>query len=100
MENIRFAMAAPWCIVFNQNVFVVVKYDFVVVVCDYYRDRAVLLFRNRLRLNTGLEFAGEIIGHEFANFFFVDGFLLVERKFLVLDSFLNCKCRPRADLQV
>ena len=59
-----------------------------------------MLLRNGLRLDAGLDLTVEIVSHKLANILFGDLLALIEREFLVLDCFLNRKCRPCANFQV
>ena len=93
-------MTTPRRVKLNQNILFIVEDDVIVIICHNHRDRTILLLWDRLRLDTRLDFSSEIVSHEYANFFFGDLLGLVKRKLLVLDGFLDGKCRPGADFQV
>jgi hypothetical protein len=97
--DLRFAMTTPWSVELNQNIFVIVKDNIVVVLRDNNGHWSFLLLWDRLRLDTGLDLAINIILDKLAHVLFGD-FGSAEWELLVFDSVLNGEGRPLAHLKV
>ena len=97
---LRFAVTAPWGIEFEKNIIVVVQNDFLVIVGYHDLDRALLLLRNRLRLDAGVNLALHKLLDESADLVVRDFLGLVKGEFLVLESLLDSKCGPFAIFEV
>ena len=88
-KDLRFAVAAPWGVVFHEDIFVVVNDYFLVIVSNDDLDRAFLFLGNRLRLDAGLDLAVDKVLNERADFLLAELFSLIKRKLGVLGSVLN-----------
>lgn len=97
------AVTTPWRVELNQDILVVVHHDVLVVLGDHDRGRALLLLRDRLRLDGWLDLASHIFVNELANV--LGRKLLLRalgrvRELLALLRVLNGKGGPVADLEV
>jgi hypothetical protein len=93
-------VTAPWSIELNQDILLVVKNNLIVVLGNDNGNWSILLLWNGLRLNAWLDIAsGEVID-ELANILSGKFLGLVEWELLVLDSLLDSKCGPLANLEV
>lgn len=86
---VRFAVAAPWSVEFNEDVLVVVDNNFFIVVGNNNLNGAVLGLGNRLWLDAWLNLAVNEILNEFSNILLCKLLALVKRKLLVLGGFLD-----------
>ena len=93
-------MAAPWCIEFYEDIFVLIENDVLVVMRDDDLDWALLLFGDGLRLDTWLHLPVDKVLYELADFVMGERLALVEGELLVLNSLLDRKGGPFAGLQV
>ena len=93
-------MTAPWGVEFEKNIIIVVQNDFLVIVGYHDLDRALLLLRNRLRFDAGVNLALHKFLDESADLVVCDFLALVKGEFLVLDSLLDSKCGPFAIFEV
>lgn len=93
-------MSAPWSIELNQNIFLVVEDNLIVVLGNNDSDWSILCFRNRLRLDAWIDLAGDEVIDKLANIFSGKLLSLVEGELLVLDSLLNSECRPLANFKI
>lgn len=92
-------MTAPGCVELNQDILLVVHDDLLVVLGDNDGNRAVLLLRNGLRLDAGLNLAGNEVVDESADGCSGD-LSASEGELLVLGGVLNSESGPLADLKV
>jgi hypothetical protein len=92
-------MTAPWSIELNQNIFLIVKYNIFVVFRNNHRHWSFLLLRDRLGLDAGFDIAINVVLHKLADVLLGD-FRSAEGELLILDSILDDKGRPFADLKV
>ncbi len=100
MENVRFAVAAPWGVELDQDVLVLVHDDVVVVVRHNHMYGPVLLLRNGLGLDAWLDLAVDEVLDELANLLRGELLLLIERELLVLDRLLDGEGGPLVNLEV
>jgi hypothetical protein len=97
------AVAAPWGVELEENVFLVVDNDVLVVLGHNNSDGTLLFFGDRLALDGWLDLAGNKVIDECADVLgadVLDGALLGEREFEVLGDVLDSKSGPAADLEV
>lgn len=97
---LRFAVTAPGGIELEKNIIVIVQNDLLVIVGDDNLDRAFLLLRNRLRLDTRVDLAINEVLDECANIVVCKLLILVKGELLVLDSLLDGKSWPFAVFEV
>lgn len=93
-------MAAPRCVVLDQDILVIVHDNLLVVVGDNDGDRAVLLLGNRLGLDARLDLALEEVADELADVLLGDLLVLGVGVLLVRLGVLDRKGGPLANLQV
>jgi hypothetical protein len=97
------AVAAPWGVELEENVFLVVDNDVLVVLGHNNSDGTLLFLGDRLALDGWLDVAGNKVIDECADVLgadVLDGALLGEREFEVLGDVLDSKSGPAADLEV
>jgi hypothetical protein len=92
-------VTAPWGVEFDQNIFFVVKHNVFVVLRDNYCHWSFLFLWDRLRLDTRLDLAVNVILHKLAHVLLRD-LCSAEWELLILDGILNGEGRPLAHLQV
>lgn len=92
-------MTAPWSVKLDQDIFLVIKHDVLVVLGDNHGYRAFLLLRDGLGLDAGLDLAVDVLLNELAQVFLGD-LCSAKGEFLVLGGVLDGKSRPLADFQV
>lgn len=93
-------MTAPWSIELDQDIFLVVKDNFIVVLGNDNGDWAILLLWNSLRFDAWLDLASNEVVNELANGLSSKLVGLVEWELLVLDSLLDSESWPLANLEV
>ena len=96
---VRFAMAAPGCVEFQENVLVLVD-DLLVVMRHDDLHAAFLFLGDRLALHAGRDLAVDKVLNESADVVMRDLLALVEGEFLVFDGFLDGKSGPLVGLKV
>lgn len=99
-RDIRFAVAAPWGIEFQQDVLVLVNDNVFIVVCHHDLNGTFLLFRDGLGFDAGLDLAVNEVLDESTNVLLGQFLALVEGEFLVLDGFLDGEGGPFVDFEV
>src|SRR2546423_8069055 len=92
-------MTAPWSVELDQNIFLVIKHDILVVFGHNHCHRSFLLLWNGLGFDTWLNLTVNIILDELAHVL-LGNFSPGERELLVLDCILNGEGRPFADLEI
>lgn len=97
---LRFAVTAPWGVVFEKNIVLIVQNDLFVVVGHDDLNGTLLFLRNRLRLDARVNLAVNEVLHECANIIVCKLLVLVKRKFLVLDGLLDGEGGPLAVFEV
>ena len=96
----RFTVTAPWRIEFEKDIILGVDYDVLIVFSHNNLDGAFLLLRDRLRLDTWLNFAVEETLDKGTNVLLGELLFLVEGELLVLDGFLDSEGGEHAVLEV
>jgi hypothetical protein len=94
------AVTAPGSVELDEDVLVVVDDDVLVVLGDNGGDGAVLGLGDGLRLDAGVDLAGEEVVDESANVLLGDLLVLVVRELLVLGGALDSERGPLAGLEV
>lgn len=94
------AVTAPWRVELDENVLVVVDDDILVVLGDDDCDGAVVGLGDGLRLDAGVDLAGEELVDEGANVLDVDLLVLVVGELLVLLRLLDGERGPLVGLEV
>lgn len=87
-------MTAPWGVEFQQNVLAVIQDNLIIIMRNNHCDGTVLLLRDRLRLDAGLDLTVHEVLHKRPDGLLGDLLALVKGEFLVLDGLLNRKGRP------
>lgn len=98
-----FAVAAPRGVEFEENILVVVKDDFIVVLCYHNCDRAFLLLWDGLALDAGIDLAADVVSDEGADALGCDGSDvtgLSEGELQVLARVLDGEGWPLANLKI
>ena len=93
-------MTAPGGVELKKNIVLIFQNDLLVVVGHNDLNRALLLFWNRLRLDTGVDLAVHKGLNECANIIVSKLLVLVKGKLLVLDSLLDSEGGPFAVFEV
>lgn len=93
-------MATPWSVELNQNILLVVKNNFIVVLGNYNGDWAILRLWDWLGLDAWINLASDEVVNELANCLGSKLVRLVEWELLVLDSLLNSESWPFVSLKV
>src|SRR6187402_3449360 len=89
----RLAVTAPWCVEFNQDIFLIVQDNIIVVLGDDNLNWPFLCLWDWLRLDAGLNLAVDELLDEFANSIGCDLCFLVIWELLVVDSILDGESR-------
>ena len=97
-EGVRFAVAAPRSVEFEEDVIVIIYNKLLVVLGHNDLDGSLLLLWHRLRFHAGLDLAVNEVLNKSANVFLRDFLLLVKRELLVFDGLLDSECGPLAVL--
>lgn len=97
---LRFAVTAPWCIVLEKDVVLVVDDYIFVVVGDNDLDVAFLLFGNGLGFDAGLHLAVNEFLDECTHVIMGEFLALIEGEFLVLHGLLDGESGPLVHFQV
>jgi hypothetical protein len=92
-------MSTPRSVEFNENILLVVRHDISISVRHNYCHWSVILLRNGLGFDSRLNFAINVIFDELADMLFAD-LASGEWELQILDSVLNGKGGPLADLEV
>ena len=97
---LRFAVTAPRSVKFEKNIVLIVQNNLFVVIGHNDLDRALLLLRNRLRLDAGVDLAVDEVLDKCANVVVCELLVLAKRIFLVLGRLLDGESWPFAIFQV
>lgn len=97
---LRFAVTAPWCVVFQKDVVLVVDDYIFVIVGDNDLNVTFLLFGNGLGFDAGLHFAVNEGLDECTHIIMGEFLALIKGKFLVLHCLLNSESGPLVHFQV
>jgi hypothetical protein len=99
-EHVRLAVTAPWGIELNQDVLLVIEDNLIVVLGNDNGNWSILAFWNGLRFDAGLNSTRHKVVNKLSDILGAKLLGLVERELLVLDSLLDSKCGPLANLKV